>query len=114
MLIDVVRHVRARGTHPPSTCTTAASVGTIAKALRTRRGLAVNLVNLAPALWSSLWRAQRQEQPQEPPQPPARGGAVASGPRTERMQPGAVRGGDLARRGGCARARGVDVRFVLF
>ena len=41
---------------------------------------------------------------------PVRGGSVASGPRTERMQAGAVGGGDLVRRGGLAKRHRVDGR----
>ena len=45
---------------------------------------------------------------------PARGGSVASGPRTERMQPGAGCGDHLAARGGLARDIGVDCDFAPF
>ena len=49
--------------------------------------------------------------PLEQPQPPPRGGSVVSGPRTERMQPVAVGGGDLVQRGACAEEVGVEARF---
>ena len=54
--------------------------------------------------WRRVWWPER----------PARGGSVASGPRTERMQPGAGCGDHLAARGGLARDIGLDCDFAPF
>ena len=48
------------------------------------------------------------------PQQPAGGVAVASGPGAERVQPGAVRGGDMAARYACVRDVELDGRFGVF
>ena len=106
MLAGIARRVRALGHHLLSTPTTPASVGTIAHALRDRRGRSHDLpiiMYLFVRIVDAVAVQRRQEQPQRPP----RGGSVASGPGTERMHAGAGRGGHLAARGASARALGV-------
>ena len=111
MLAGIPQRVRALGDHLLSTPTTPASVGTIAHALRDRRGHLHDLLLMylfATHLSAPVAVQQRrQEQPQRPP----RGGSVASGPGTERMHAGAGRSGHLAARGASARALELGGRF---
>ena len=114
MQSGIARRVRALGVHLLSTPTTPASVGTIAHALRDRRGHLHDLPYkrtkgyiIVDAVAAPRWR---QEQPQLPP----RGGSVASGPGTERMHAGAGRGGHPAARGASARALELGGRFAPF
>ena len=111
MLAGIPQRVRALGDHLLSTPTTPASVGTIAHALRDRRGHLHDLPYkrtkgyiIVDAVAAPRWR---QEQPQLPP----RGGSVASSPGTERMHAGAGRGGHPAARGASARALELGGRF---
>ena len=100
MLNTLLLRVRALGAFLPSTRRTAASVAPFTDALRARRGLAHDLASVA-ALGPTLVDAgEAQQRRRQLPQRPPRGGSVASGPRAGRMQPEAVRGGDLAARGG--------------
>ena len=101
------------GTHLPSTRSTPASGDIAILALRGKRHSRVDMLIAATLLSTSEWGVPRRglRRPLEQPQPSPRGGFVASGPRTEPMQPVAVGGGDLVQRGASAEEVGVEGRF---
>ena len=114
MQSGIARRVRALGVHLLSTPTTPASVGTIAHALRDRRGRLHDLPYIMYLFVRFIDAVAVQQRRQEQPQRPPRGGSVASGPGTERMHAGAGRGGHPAARGASARALELGGRFAPF
>ena len=96
---------QSREFHPQPTRRPPGSVASFGDALGTRRIIAVNYVLLRLLLLGDVDVGRGQQQPLGVSQRRVGGGSVASGPRAKRMPKEAARGGDLAARGGSARAR---------